>query len=253
MTARRASLAMYSLGGVRPAYRRLWDAVVREVPELPKTLTWPDDVHATWTDDDMVVKQTCGWPLVTRLGPSVRVVGAFEPELSDAVDHRYRSVIVSTRPGSPEDFATAHLAFNSGDSLSGWVSLVVWSGRSADSLLAGATESGSHVSSLRLLQEREVELASIDAVTFAHVQRHWPILLTGVEVVGRGPLVPSLPVVVPASEADLVERLRDAFATVVGSSALATTCHDLLIGGFVPLDLDDYRTDLSAFAQLVGD
>ena len=99
MTAASASLAMYPFAALRPAHQRLWDAVVARAPELPATLTWPDDVHATWTDDAVVVKQTCGWPLVTRLATRVRVVGAFEHTVPGARGHRYRSTIVATRPG----------------------------------------------------------------------------------------------------------------------------------------------------------
>ena len=243
---------MYSLGGVRRAYQALWDAVVREVPGLPPLLTWPDDVHASWADDAVIVKQTCGWPLVTRLDRSVGVVGAFAHDVAGAAGHRYRSVIVSKRSEAPGDVASARPAVNSFDSLSGWVSLVAWSGRPVDALRADAVESGSHVGSLQLLRDGHAEVASIDAVTFAHVERHWPVLRTGLEVVGEGPLVPSLPVVVPAAERDLIEPLRRAFVRIVAIEAMAPTLAALRIAGFVPLGVDDYRRDLEPFAGVVG-
>lgn len=243
---------MYSLGGVRSGYQRLWDAVVSEVPSLPGTLEWPDDVHATWADDDVVVKQTCGWPLVTRLDRTVRVVGAFEHDVPGAVGHHYRSVIVANRAGGPADFAAAVPGVNAFDSLSGWVSLVAWSGRPEQSLRSRAIESGSHVATLRMLRAGDVELASIDAVTFAHVKRHSPALLTGLEVVGEGPLVPTLPVVVPAADHDLVGPIRSAFESAVTSELLADTCRDLRVTGFAALGIDDYRRDLAPLRELLS-
>lgn len=239
---------MYSIGGVRRGYQRMWGAIARECPDLPRTLTWPDDVHATWTDDDVVVKQCCGWPLVTALGSTVRVVGAFEHDVPGSSGYRYRSVIVSTRAASPDDVSSSRMAVNSADSLSGWVSLVVWSGRPAGSLWSQAVESGSHVASLQLLREGVAELASIDAVTFEHVRRHWPVLLSGLEVVGEGPLVPSLPLVVPADDHALVAPVRRAVGRVVEADALAPTLADLRITGFVPLDFEDYRRELEPLA-----
>lgn len=243
---RSVSLAMYPTATLRPAYERLWRAIVDRAPDLPAELTWPADVHATWADDTVVVKQTCGWPLVTDLGDRVSVIGAFEPDIAGAEGHRYRSVIVATSPAQPAEFVDATVAYNSADSLSGWVSLMAWSGRSGASLRRSGVRSGSHEASLEMLQSVRANVASIDAVTLAHVRRHRPDLLDGLHEIGQGPLVPSLPIVAPARVGDdTVDRIRTALAAVVADDAIAATCDELLIAGFVPLDLDDYRRDLA--------
>ncbi len=237
---------MYPFEVLRPHYRRLWNAVLDRVPGLPATLTWPDDVHATWTDDEVVVKQACGWPLVTQLADIVRVVGAFEHDVDGAEDHRYRTAIVATSAGGPADFSASTAAYNSTDSLSGWVSLLAWSGRPGESLRACSIETGSHRASLESLRAGRAQFASIDAVTLEHVRRHEPELLDGLQVVGMGPLVPTLPVVVPAGVGDdLVHELRETFGSVVTDDALTTTCEALLITGFASLDLDDYQRALA--------
>lgn len=249
MTGRTASLAMYSLEELRPRYQRLWDAVVERLPDLPPDLTWPEDVRATWTDDGVAVKQACGWPLVTQLVDTVRVVGAFHHDVDGAEGHRYRSVVVANEGARLGRDAASTAAYNSRDSLSGWVSLLAWSGRSATSLRSGAVRTGSHVASLEALQGGRADHASIDAVTLAHVRRHRPELTTGLHVIGWGPLVPSLPVVVPASADDaVVHGLRDMFRSVVADVALSATCEALHITGFEPLELDDYRRELDDFA-----
>lgn len=237
---------MYPFGELRAEYQLLWDGVVARCSDLPLDLSWPDDVDATWTDDRVVVKQTCGWPLVTQLETSVRVVGAFEPAVTGAVGHRYRSVIVAATAEGADDLDVATVAFNSIDSLSGWVSLLAWSGCSAAALRTAAVETGSHSASLAAVREGAADVAAIDAVTYAHVRRLHPELLTGLVEVDRGPLVPSLPVVVPANTRDdVIAELREALTTVVSDAAFAATCQVLLIDGFVPLDLADYQRDLA--------
>ncbi len=237
---------MYAFDAIRPAYERMWGGVVARVPDLPPTLTWPDDVHTSWTEDAFVVKQACGWPLVTRLAATVRVVGAFEHDVAGAEGHRYRSVIVSNRGPSdrvtdPADVAGSTVAYNSADSLSGWISLLAWMGESC----GPAVETGSHLASLAMLRADRASIASIDSVTLAHVRRHDPDSFAGLHVIGSGPLVPSLPVIVPASLGDdAIARLRRALGEVIDDDSLADTRRELLTTGFVPLDLDDYRRDL---------
>lgn len=240
--ARSASLAMYPFAAARPEYERLWASVVADETMLPRRLSWPDDPVASWLDASVVVKQTCGWPLVTRLRGAVRVVGAFVPTVPGADGYRYRSVIVSTQRSVDPAIATA--AYNSSDSLSGWVSLLTWSGRRGRSWRDVAVVTGSHVGSLEALQSGSADLASIDAVTMAHVERERPGLMAGLHVVGHGPLVPSLPVVAPAEvDDDVVDHLRSRLADVVAADAEIR--RSLFVGGFVPLELDDYRRDLA--------
>jgi len=88
------------------------------------------------------------------------------------------------------------------------------------------------------MRSGRAEVASIDAVTLAHVRRHRPGLLAGLHEIGHGPLVPSLPIVAPAAVGqELVDRVRTALTAVVADDVVAATCEELLITGFVPLGL----------------
>lgn len=243
--ARSASLAMYPFVAARPAYERLWGEVAGG-SELPGRLSWPDDPAASWIDASVVVKQTCGWPLVTRLDGAVRVVGAFVPTVPGAEAHRYRSVIVSTRRSI--DPASVTAAYNATDSLSGWVSLLAWSGRRGRSWRAAGIATGSHVASLEALQSGRADVASIDAITMAHVERERPGLVAGLHVVGHGPLVPSLPVVAPVELDDgTVDHVRSRLAEVIAADAAVRNA--LFVGGFVPLEIDDYERDLAGLSD----
>ncbi len=235
--AARASLAMYPFEQLRAAYQRLWNVVVEHGgPLLPRELSWDDDVAGSWRAPDMVVAQTCGWPLVTVLADVVRVVGAFAHDVEGAEGARYRSAVVANRPGPLADLAGAVVAVNNPDSLSGWVSL-----RHAFAEHGDVVWTGSHRASLAALVDGRAEVASIDAVSLAHIATAEPRLVAGLQLVGRGPLVPTLPLVARADLADeVVADLRAGLAAATASPALAGARATLRITGFVPLDLADY-------------
>ncbi len=247
---RQASLAMYPFAHLREAYQQLWDGIVKGVAAdrrslpaqlllaqlMPAELTWTDDVAGLWASPDMFVAQTCGWPLVTALAGRVRVLGSFTYDVDGAQGAHYRSAIVATRPGTVADFVGATVAVNNPDSLSGWVSL-----RCAVPGYGPVVWSGAHRQSLVALQEGRAELAAIDAVSFAHIARSAPELVRGLHLVGRGPLVPSLPLIAPLALADAdIAALRGALVAALGDPQLADACRQLRISGFEPLDFDDY-------------
>lgn len=244
-----AAIPMYPFPALRAAYETLWAHVAARVDGLPGTLSWPSDIAASWTDANVVVTQTCGWPLVTELLGRVEVLGAFCHQVPGAHSHRYRAALVATRPGAPGDYSDARAAVNGTGSLSGWISLLasVHGSRHADHERVLLT--GSHEASLAALAAGRADVASIDAVSLAHLRRLRPELTEHLHVVGEGPLVPTLPLIVPAGTSPARrDRLRAAFATAVGEPAAAPACQELLITGFVALDASDYVAELSAIS-----
>lgn len=239
---------MYGLPDVLTDVDALWSrlraALAARGVDAPTTLDWPDDLHRSWQDPSLVVSQTCGYPLVGALGDSVRVLGTFASDQVSPGGH-YRSVIVAT-PGARARVDGRHwsdltAAVNGSWSLSGWISLLAatsgtpaWPGPS--------TTTGSHVASLAALRRGDAEIASIDAVTFALLQRHRPAALDGVVVVGAGPLVPALPLITSAATADdTFAALRDALAATAADPAIGEALERQLIDRFVPFDVADYR------------
>jgi ABC-type phosphate/phosphonate transport system substrate-binding protein len=244
-----ACLAMYAFEPIRPAWETLWSAVHRSAPWTPPTLRWSDDIHATWTDPNCVVGQACGWPVATLLRDSVEVVGAFTLTVAGARGHRYRSVLVGRdRRGLSELVDAGAVAVaNSADSLSGWIGFL------SAAREAGATDrwpgeviwSGAHVESLRHLRDGRADVASIDAISLAHINRLYPDLVASLYEIGNGPLVPSLPIIVPAATPRaIVDSLRDAFTWAVSDPTVADACRALFIDGFVSLDHAEYATTL---------
>lgn len=234
-----ASMGMYTFPEVRWAFDEIWAGVADRLAWVPPSLDWEADLHASWTDDALVVGHTCGWPLVTVLHDRVRVLGTFAATVPQADGPRYRSVLIARHPGEPSAFAGSVAAVNGSDSLSGWVSLRAAVHGPGGTWGGEVRWTGAHVESVRAVRDGLADVASIDSVTLGLVRLHRPELLEGIVEIGEGPLVPSLPLVthLDASD-DEVARLREAIAASVAASPEAATA--ALIGEFVPLDLADY-------------
>jgi len=239
-----ASLAMSTLLPLRGAVDSLWGVVRRHLGWGPSELEWEMLTPGVWHHPDLLVAQTCGWPLVTRLADEVAVVGTFDYDVPGSVEGRYRSVLISREATAIEQLRGQPgvvAARNADDSLSGWISLQhAWGG-----VPAAVVETGSHLGSVRAVAEGRADVASIDAVTWALISSLEPELVRSLSVVGSGPLVPCLPLVVPLRHVAHVEELRSAFTVTVADPAAAAACSTLRIRGFVPRDLDDYLPLLS--------
>ena len=89
-----------------------------------------------------------------------------------------------------------------------WVDQPAGRGSTVDAPLDDVCWTGSHAASLDAVRDGRAVVASIDAVSWAHLDH------AGLSVVGSGPRVPCLPLVTSASSSDaLVDELRGAFAS----------------------------------------
>lgn len=239
-----ASLAMYPFEPFRDATNSLWCAIRQHLGWGPSALEWEVMTPVVWRHPSLLLAQTCGWPLVTRLADEVAVVGTFDHDVPGAGGGRYQSALVSPHPVTLDELRARPdvvAAVNATDSLSGWISLQnAWGGRPPSIIL-----SGSHMESVRALAEGRADVASVDSVTWALISSLEPQLVSGLSVVGSGPLVPCLPVVVPLRYESHVDVLRAAFTAAVADPAAADACAALRIRGFVPFELADYLPLLS--------
>jgi len=231
---------MYPFAHVRPATEQFWSAVRGHLGWGPATLT-DGDLHELWKRPDLLLGQTCGWPLVTAL-PDATVVGAFELTIAEAEGAAYRSVLIGSRQAEPQALAAAGpVAANAPDSLSGWISLCSALG----DVPTNVTWTGAHVASLRAVANGSCTLASIDSLTYALVLEAEPELAAAVHRVGEGPLVPTLPLIVGSNFAERLGELRTAIAAAVADPELADALRTLRIRAFRPLDRADYLPLLS--------
>jgi len=241
-----ASILYYRFPDVDWAYRDLWRAVRRRAPWLPQDLSLDGDPDGRCRERDLVLAQTCGWPLVTDYRDGVRVVGSFVPRIPEAAGATYHSLVVARRPVALRELRGSRAAVNAYHSLSGWISLI-WAVHGPGAAWEGSVrETGSHRESVRALARGDAEVASIDAVTWRHLLRTEPDATSVLTVVGHGPRVPTLPLVtrrdLPAR--DLAE-LRRALAEAASDPSVANARAALHIAGFAAREYEDYLPVLS--------
>ena len=244
---------MYPFESVRWAWDALWAQLRERVDWLPERLAHSGDVHARWNDPECLVNHVCGWPLAQWHADDHRVLGAFSLTIPEADGYRYRSTLVS-----PHDVALAELlegdariVANSGDSLSGWISLLN-AAVGADAPLPGVvTFTSAHVESLRALAKAGADLACVDSWSLALISREQPELTNVLHHIALGPWIPTPAVTIRSTvPLDDGEQLAEALSDVLDDESSVAIREALLIDGFVRLTIDDYRPVLELRSSL---
>jgi ABC-type phosphate/phosphonate transport system substrate-binding protein len=167
-----------------------------------------------WLSPDLLLTQTCGYPLMTLLRGQVRIVGRPRYELPDATAGNHCSLILSRADDARKtlaDFRGSRGVINSEDSNSG---MNLLRQRLAPlhrdgQFFATLGISGAHRESLRWLREERADLAAIDSVTYAYLAQHAPEDVSGLRVVARSAFSPTLPFITVATATDeQIEQLR---------------------------------------------
>ena len=167
-----------------------------------------------WLSPDLLLTQTCGYPLMTLLRDQVRIVGRPRYELPDASAGNHCSLILSRADDTRKtlaDFRGSRGVINSEDSNSG---MNLLRQRLAPlhrdgQFFATVAISGAHRESLRWLREARADLAAIDSVTYACLAQHAPQEVSGLRVVARSAFSPTLPFITAATATnEQIEQLR---------------------------------------------
>lgn len=244
MTRRLVSLPMYEIPA--PARDRFLAALVDALrahgfsPEIVE----PDDLQAHWRSPDLLLSQTCGYPLVTALRERVRLVGVPLYDAPGCEGPSYRSALVvrADDPARTLDELKGRVgAFNARHSQSGanaFRASVAPLAQGAP-FFASLIETGSHRASLDAVLEGRADVAAIDAVTLALRLDREPLL--PIRTLALTPAAPALPFVTHAeageNEAEaLLAALRQTVAALGGTGCLEA--HRLT--GFERLPLSAY-------------
>lgn len=211
---------MYNL---TPALAAAWQALLAAVVAGLRQRGWTDgmrivppgdDLMALWRAPDLLLSQTCGYPLVTELAGEVRVLAAPEFALPGCAGIDYCSLILVPQQGarSLEQLRGAVAVINQPHSHSGMNALrhsiapLARGGR----FFSRVTVSGSHLASIAALQRGEAAVAAVDCVTYALAARDAPQRVAGVRTLLRTAAAPGLPLIASRVLRDAqVQDLRD--------------------------------------------
>ncbi|RON41151.1 phosphate ABC transporter substrate-binding protein [Pseudomonas frederiksbergensis] len=214
MTAQIAELLMYvAPEPIRLANERWLTRILERLGSTRQSaecLSLPD----LWLSPNLLLTQTCGYPLMTLLRGQVRVVGRPRYELPDSNGGNHCSLLLSRADDPRRSLPAFHKSrgvINDEGSNSG---MNLLRHRLAPlhrdgQFFASVGISGGHRESLRWLREDLADLAAIDSVTFAYLARHAEQEVAGLRVVARSAFSPTLPYITVASATDeQVEALR---------------------------------------------
>jgi len=214
MTQRLAELLMYvAPESIRQA-NEVWLTRILERLGATRQSAEGLSLPELWLSPDLLLTQTCGYPLMTLLRGQVRVVGRPRYELPDSTGGNHCSLLLCRADDPRRSLPAFHNSrgvINDEGSNSG---MNLLRHRLAPlqrdgQFFANVGISGGHRESLRWLREDLADLAAIDSVTFAYLARHAEEEVAGLRVIARSAFSPTLPYISVASARDeQIEQLR---------------------------------------------
>ena len=249
-----AALPMYDPPELQAANDALWAAIAARLAsegvDAPAALTRGPSLEAIWLDPDLLLAQTCGYPLMKTLGSRVVVIatpcydapGCDGPFHGSAVVVRRNDPAVDLADLRGRTFALNGITSNTGMNLVR--ALIAPLARNA-AFFGAVTVTGGHAASAEAVASGEADVAAIDAVTFAILQRVRPAVTRPLRVLTWTPRSPGLPLITAAASGDGTRAaLSRALAAVARDPALRDVRAELLLEGFEPLPASAYEAVL---------
>jgi ABC-type phosphate/phosphonate transport system substrate-binding protein len=236
-----AILPMYDFPWTAAANDALWASISARLAEAgvqaPPTLVRDGDLAALWRHPDLIFGQTCGYPYVTALKDSVRLIAAPEYSFPGCEGASHRSFLIRRATDSRialSEFRGAIAALNAHDSNTG-MNLF----RATIAPIAGGAPffssivvTGSHEASAAAVVEGEADLASIDCVSFGLLGRGRAELIERITIVAESPLSPALPFIAAASlPAPMIAAVRKSLLAALADPDLAEARETLGLKG----------------------
>jgi ABC-type phosphate/phosphonate transport system substrate-binding protein len=251
-----AAFPMYDFPELRWATDSLWEFLAsrlnRDNVIAPASLTRGVPLHALWTDPDLLLAQTCGYPLVTSLAGKVRLVATPCYDAPGCEGPLYRSAIVvraADPAGSLAGLRGRRCAMNGRDSNSGMNVLraaVAPLACGAHPFFSEIVETGAHTASAQAVATGRADVAAIDCVTWAHLQHLRPSAVGDLRVLEWTRATPGLPLITSnLTGPTTCGALREALLAVEQQAALAPVCQALRLHRFEAVPLSTYDSILA--------
>ncbi|MCE2519591.1 MAG: PhnD/SsuA/transferrin family substrate-binding protein [Alphaproteobacteria bacterium] len=257
-----ASLPMYDLEPLRDATDAWWRALAqafreRGLENVPVRLDRADR-HDHWSSRDLLLSQTCGWPLVNAFAGRLRLLATPRYDVPCCQGSDYCSLILvrhTSRVAELDDLRGLRAAINGADSHSGYNALraTIAPLASAGTFFGDVRVSGSHQGSLAMVAQGTADVCAVDCVSFALMQDTMPDATDGVRVLATTRCAPALPYVTAAQRGDdEVEALREGLMAAASDPRLDDVRRRLRLKGFAILPLEAYDR-INAFVAMARD
>jgi ABC-type phosphate/phosphonate transport system substrate-binding protein len=237
-----AALPMYDFPPLHAATDEFWSAIAARlrtagIADVPSALTRDMGHVETWRDPRLLFGQACQYPLAKSWHEAVRLVALPAYAAPGCEGSRYRSAII-VRAADPArrlaDLRGRRCAVNERDSNSGSNLLRAAIAPLADGgrFFSSVELTGGHLISASSVASDTADVAAIDCVTYAHLERLHPELAARLRILDWTPSSPGLPYVTArATDPITFSALRSALAEVQSDPALAAVRAALLQSG----------------------
>ena len=254
----KASLPMYDFPEVRDATDALWKGIARHfeaegLKDIPQHLTHGQPLKTLWSDPSLLFSQCCGYDVVHGYKDQLQVLATPCSVAPGCVGADYASVIVVPEHSQYEDvleMSDTIAVINGAESHSGMNALfgLVSSSSNAGKFFSQVRISGSHAASLAMVQKGEADVASIDCITYALLQRYRPSALNTTRRLGFTYGAPTPPYVTRCDiDPTIVGRMQSALVSTFEDPSLASIKELLLLDGIEIQSMDTYQRIISDF------
>ena len=216
--------------------RQAWRALMQTLPDHlllahddahPAVEVIFDDADRTFLSPHLLIGHTCGYPYLRRWRPTHELVAVPVWDLPGCDGIQYCSWFVCRRDDkrrSLEEFAQGTAALNHVDSNSGMnvLRFALKDLNKEGKFFRQVVKSGSHRESMRLIARGEVDMASIDAVSYHHILRDEPALAQAIRTFGRSEPTTGLPFIRPRNAKVRVDEISMAL-----NRGLSCLCDDM--------------------------
>lgn len=229
---------MYDRSETAAANDQFWTEIRRALGYGPEQLNRSADLWDIWQDPELVLSQTCGYPYRAKLHGRVTLVGTLDYGIKDCPAGYYNSVFVSRRDDPRHDladFSTAKFAYNEPMSQSGWAAPMAQ--MAEQGLTFGRyIQSGGHLKSAKMVADSVADIAAIDAVTWAMIEKYDSFSKT-LHIISRTAPTPGLPYITAAGR----DKSKLFAAIQTGISNLPPAAREVLqIKGLVDIPVEKY-------------
>lgn len=204
--------------------------------DLPNLLVEPENYYAHWRKPNLLLSQTCGYPLTHELQNQVQYVATQSYQTAYTKGPNYCSLVLVHKKNSANHISQlkyTRLAVNSEDSQSGYHALRRFIAPLAggERFFSEVVHSGAHRQSMVLVANGEADVCAVDCVTYGLLQTHAPATIANLRVLTHTQSTLGLPYVTSlATSPATLSKLRSGLAAAALDPALKSIRQQLLMG-----------------------
>lgn len=252
MNALFASLPWYDLTEIRSSTDALWSRLAQNLRKrglkyIPGALNRELPYEVQWRSGQLLFSQSCGYDVLVPAN-HLRILATPVYTPTACRGGYYSSMIVvraDSRFECLEDLRGSRCVINTPTSHSGMnVLRTLFTPMSRNGrFFESVWRTGSHEASLTMIAHRHADVAAIDCITYALLQRHRSRALREVRVLCCSPRFPAPPYVVGSQVSECeVHQIREALVETLAAPDMRRVKDVLLIEDVVDLPLQSYQS-----------